>query len=97
MLFRITLHIWIPHCERLAPSEKLFVTPMYCSILMDQSLSLNRRKDNDGEVKTEELELDRVGLETDNDISQYYETISIHTESSNTNISKGKSSDSITR
>jgi len=93
----ITLHIWIPHCERLAPSEKLFVTPMYCSILMDQSLSLNRRKDNDGEVKTEELELDRVGLETENDISQYYETISIHTESSNTNISKGKSSDSITR
>ncbi len=64
---------------------------------MDQSLSLNRRKDNDGEVKTEELELDRVGLETDNDISQYYETISIHTESSNANISKGKSSDSITR
>lgn len=64
---------------------------------MDQSLSLNRRKDNDGEVKTEELELNRVGLETDNDISQYYETISVHTESSNTNISKGKSSDSITR
>jgi len=61
---------------------------------MDQSLSLNRRKDNDGEVKTEELELDRVGLETDN---EYYETISVHSESSNNNISKGKSSDSITR
>ena len=46
---------------------------------MDQSLSLNRRRDDEGEVKTEELELDRVGLENDNDISQYYETISIHT------------------
>jgi len=64
---------------------------------MDQSLSLNRRRDDEGEVKTEELELDRVGLENDNDISQYYETISIHTESSNTNVAKGKTSDSITR
>jgi len=95
--FRITLHIWIPTNERLAPSEKLFVTPMYCSLLMDQSLSLNRRRDDEGEVKTEDLELDRVGLEADNDISQYYETISIHTESSQTNAAKGKTSDSITR
>ena len=30
----ITFHIWIPHCERLAPTEKLFVTPMYCSLLI---------------------------------------------------------------
>ena len=29
----------------------------------------NRRRDEEGEVKTEELELDRVGME-DNDISQ---------------------------
>ena len=64
---------------------------------MDQSLSLNRRRDDEGEVKTEDLELDRVGLENDNDISQYYETISIHTESSQTNAAKGKTSDSITR
>ena len=64
---------------------------------MDQSLSLNRRRDDEGEVKTEDLELDRVGLENDNDISQYYETISIHTESSQTNVPKGKTSDSITR
>lgn len=33
----------------------------------------------------------------DNDISQYYETISIHTESSQTNTGKIKTSDSITR
>ena len=49
-----------------------------------------------GEVKTEDLELDRVGLD-ENDISQYYETISIHTESSQTNATKTKTSDSITR
>jgi chitin synthase len=92
----IALHIWVPHCERLAPTEKLFVTPWYTSLLIDQSLCLNRRRDDEGEVKTEELELDRVGME-DNDISQYYETISVHTESSNTANSKTKSSDSITR
>ena len=38
----------------------------------------------------------RVGLD-ENDISQYYETISIHTESSQTNVTKTKTSDSITR
>ena len=92
----ITLHIWSPQCERLASTEKLFVTPMYCGLLIDQSLCLNRRRDDEGEVKTEELELDRVGME-DNDISQYYETISIHTESSQPSNTKTKTSDSITR
>jgi len=92
----ITLHIWSPQTERLASTEKLFVTPMYCSLLIDQSLCLNRRRDEEGEVKTEELELDRVGME-DNDISQYYETISIHTESSQPANTKTKTSDSITR
>lgn len=92
----ITLHVWAPQCERLASTEKLFVTPMYCSLLIDQSLCLNRRRDDEGEVKTEELELDRVGMD-DNDISQYYETISIHTESSQPSNVKTKTSDSITR
>ena len=92
----ICIHIFIPKCERLAPTEKLFVHPMYNSLLIDQSLALNRRRDDEGEVKTEDLELDRVGLD-ENDISQYYETISIHTESSQTNATKTKTSDSITR
>ena len=33
----------------------------------------------------------------ENDLSQYYETISIHTESSNTNAGKQRTSDSITK
>jgi chitin synthase len=49
----VTLHIWTPKCERLAATEKLFVTPMYCSLLIDQSLAMNRRMDEEGEVKTE--------------------------------------------
>ena len=93
----VTLHIWSPQNERLASTEKLFVTPMYVGLLVDQSLGLNRRRDDEGEVKTEELELDRVGMEDTNDISQYYETISIHTESSQPTTAKAKTSDSITR
>lgn len=89
-------HIFLPSIERLAPTEKIFVSPMYQSFVIDQSLTMNRRRDDEGEVKTEELELDRVGME-DNDISQYYETISIHTESSNANSVKTKTSDSITK
>lgn len=49
----ITLHIWTPKCERLATTEKLFVSPMYTGILIDQSMALNRRRDDQADVKTE--------------------------------------------
>lgn len=49
----VTLHIWTPKCERLATTEKLFVRPMYDSLLIDQSLGLNRRCDDEKDVKTE--------------------------------------------
>lgn len=48
----------MPKHERLSSTEKLFVTPMYNSILIDQSLALNRRRDTDGDVMTEDLNLD---------------------------------------
>lgn len=41
----------------MASTEKLFVTPMYNSLLIDQSMSLNRRRDDEGDVKTEDLNL----------------------------------------
>ncbi|KAF0297192.1 Chitin synthase chs-2 [Amphibalanus amphitrite] len=41
----ITTHIWFPTSFRLAPTEKLFVTPMYNALLIDQSLALNRKRD----------------------------------------------------
>ena len=44
----ICIHIFMPRCERLAPTEKLFVHPMYNSLLIDQSLALNRRRDDEG-------------------------------------------------
>lgn len=49
----ITLHIWTPKCERLATTEKLFVNPMYNALLIDQSMGLNRRRDDQADVKTE--------------------------------------------
>lgn len=49
----ITLHIWTPKCERLATTEKLFVSPMYNSLLIDQSMAMNRRRDDQADVKTE--------------------------------------------
>ena len=92
----ITLHIWTPKCERLAHTEKLFVNPFYSSLLIDQSLGMNRRRDDESDVKTEEIELERDGV-VDTDMTQYYETISIGTESSTATPKTIKASDSITR
>ncbi|XP_075212205.1 hyaluronan synthase-like protein kkv [Lycorma delicatula] len=87
----ITLHIWTPKCERLATTEKLFVLPMYNSLLIDQSLGLNRRRDDEKDVKTEEL------ADREKDPDEYYETISVHTDASSTTPKTVKKSDSITR
>lgn len=40
----VTIHIWSPRCHRLASTEQLFVRPMYDFFFIDQSLALNRRK-----------------------------------------------------
>jgi chitin synthase len=88
----ISLHIWTPKCERLATTEKLFVTPMYNSLLIDQSLALNRRRDDQADVKTEDL----AEIEKEKG-DEYYETISVHTDGSAMPRSNIKSSDHITR
>ncbi|XP_017493923.1 PREDICTED: uncharacterized protein LOC108382039, partial [Rhagoletis zephyria] len=77
----ITVHNWSPKCERLATTEKLFVSPMYSSVIIDQSLALNRRRDDEEEIKSEEINLDSEGT-TMADPSQHYETISEQDEKS---------------
>ncbi|XP_058450072.1 chitin synthase chs-2-like [Malaya genurostris] len=48
----ITRHLWMPKSDRNASTEKLFVTPMYNSLLVDQSIAMNRRReDQDDFVK----------------------------------------------
>jgi chitin synthase len=42
----ICIHICRPRCERLATTEKLFINPMYCSAFIDQSMMMNRRRDD---------------------------------------------------
>lgn len=42
----VTWHIWTPQSERLVPTEKLYVTPMYNGLLIDQSLAMNRKQDD---------------------------------------------------
>uniref|UniRef100_A0A336L059 chitin synthase n=1 Tax=Culicoides sonorensis TaxID=179676 RepID=A0A336L059_CULSO len=46
----ITRHIWTPKSEKNASTEKLFVAPMYNSLLIDQDMALNRRWDDEDEV-----------------------------------------------
>ncbi|CAG9769089.1 unnamed protein product [Ceutorhynchus assimilis] len=86
----VTLHIWTPKCERLARTEKLFVIPMYEGLLIDQSMGMNRRRDDEADVKTEDL--DEIQKEK---ADEYYETISNHTDGSTPK--SVKSSDNITR
>lgn len=52
----IVLHIWTPKSGRLASTDQMFVTPMYNTILIDQSLALNRRRDGEAEIKTKDVD-----------------------------------------
>ena len=49
----LTKHIWSPHIERLASTEKIFIRPFYSNVLLDTSLTMNRRRD-DTEVSRQE-------------------------------------------
>lgn len=42
----ITFHIWMPRAERLVQTERLFVQPLYCGVMLEQSMMLNRRRDD---------------------------------------------------
>ncbi|XP_052867895.1 chitin synthase chs-2-like [Anopheles cruzii] len=42
----ITRHLWLAKSDRNASTEKLFVTPMYNSLLIDQSVAMNRRRED---------------------------------------------------
>ncbi|XP_043284265.1 chitin synthase chs-2-like [Venturia canescens] len=42
----ITMHIWLPHIEKLAPTGHIFLVPTYDSLVIDQSIVLNRRIDD---------------------------------------------------
>ncbi|XP_076333773.1 chitin synthase chs-2-like isoform X2 [Tachypleus tridentatus] len=68
----IAIHIWTPKCERLASTEKLFTNPMYVSALIDQSVALNRKRDDEGEIKREETDNSE---KEETQISRLYDTV----------------------
>lgn len=41
----VTIHTWNPCSERVAPVEKIFMKPMYDAFLVDQSLAMLRRRE----------------------------------------------------
>ncbi|XP_041374203.1 chitin synthase chs-2-like [Gigantopelta aegis] len=42
----ITGHIWTPRSQRMASTDRLFIRPLYCTVLFAQSLILGRRTDD---------------------------------------------------
>ncbi|XP_055608469.1 chitin synthase chs-2-like [Uranotaenia lowii] len=63
----ITRHIWMPKSDRNACTEKLFITPMYNSLLIDQSIAMNRRRE-DQEEFVKKIESKRKHMEHVNEI-----------------------------
>ncbi|CAG5120237.1 unnamed protein product, partial [Candidula unifasciata] len=60
----ITRYIWTPKAPRLAFTERLFMLPQYCGALIEQSLLLNRRR-NDKERILKEMPLpDDVSMDS---------------------------------
>ncbi|XP_046355616.2 chitin synthase chs-1-like [Haliotis rufescens] len=45
LVFGIGLHIWTPKCNRMTPTSRLFQKPLYCGVLLDSSLILNRNRE----------------------------------------------------
>ncbi|XP_067668564.1 chitin synthase chs-2-like isoform X1 [Haliotis asinina] len=61
-LFCIVDHIWHPSDERLARTYRLFAKPLYCGILLDQSLILNRKRVKEAHIETKEKNVSRVNV-----------------------------------
>ncbi|CAB3381251.1 Hypothetical predicted protein [Cloeon dipterum] len=89
-----TTHIWWPKCERLASTEKLFVAPMYSALLIDQSLALNRRND-DNDVDVVKDAAPKKGSKTP--LEDYADNVSIASNMSDMLTNGSPSTDHITR
>lgn len=54
----ITKYLWNQKNDKNAASEKLFVLPMYSSLLVDQCVALNRRREDQNEVLKKKVRRD---------------------------------------
>jgi chitin synthase len=55
----ISISIWSSKSKRLASTEQLFVTPFYSSVIIDQSLAFNRRRERT-EAENEEIDAEKA-------------------------------------
>ena len=68
----IAIHIWSANSPRLASTEELFINPMYSSVMIDQSLALNRRRIN---VRDELLVEDDESPKDSDSGENFYESV----------------------
>lgn len=68
---------------------------MYHGLIIDQDLALNRRRDDEAEVLSEDLKNNSTA--TPEDPSPHYETLSIKSADSGKNNKSYKSSDTVTK
>ncbi|XP_065572052.1 chitin synthase chs-2-like isoform X2 [Artemia franciscana] len=92
----VTIHIWSPKCERLASTEKLFLNPYYSGIFIDQSLGMNRRRDDGIIVRVNDLDLDGEN-EIGKFVHDYEDSGSTVTDSSNSSAQNVTGIDTISR
>ncbi|XP_052237923.1 chitin synthase chs-2-like [Dreissena polymorpha] len=52
----VTTYIWRQTKERMQQEDRMFVQPMYCGVLLEQSMLLNRRKD-EGDTKAIDVKM----------------------------------------
>ncbi|CAL1526679.1 unnamed protein product [Lymnaea stagnalis] len=60
----ITRYIWTPKAPRLAFTERLFLLPQYCGALIEQSLLLNRRRNDRERILKEMVYSDDVSMDS---------------------------------
>ncbi|GFR89942.1 chitin synthase [Elysia marginata] len=60
----ITRYIWTPRAPRLAFTERLFILPLYCGALIEQSLLLNRRRNDRERVLKEMTTSDDISIDS---------------------------------
>ncbi|GFO13532.1 chitin synthase [Plakobranchus ocellatus] len=60
----ITRYIWTPKAPRLAFTERLFILPLYCGALIEQSLLLNRRRNDRERILKEMTTSDDISIDS---------------------------------
>lgn len=75
-------HVWISSKERLGSSDQLFVLPFYSSAIIEQSIMLSRRVDEDLFSKTNIVEYNN---DEEDEQKNRQETLSVNTDIENTN------------